>query len=47
LTAAIWRTREDYDRLLPRLDPEVLRWTPDIGHLAKADMDPLAMILEY
>jgi inosose dehydratase len=44
---SIWRTREDYDRLLPRLDPKALKWTPDIGHLAKADMDPLAMILEY
>lgn len=46
-TGSIWRTRQDYDRLLPRLDPGVLKWTPDVGHLAKADMDPLAMILEY
>jgi inosose dehydratase len=44
---SVWRTREDYDRLLPRLDPELIRWTPDVGHLAKAGMDPLAMIVEY
>jgi inosose dehydratase len=44
---SIWRTREDYDRLLPRLDPALLKWTPDVGHLAKAQMDPLAMVREY
>jgi len=44
---SIWRTREDYDRLLPRLDPMLVRWTPDVGHLAKGAMDPLAMMVEY
>lgn len=44
---SIWRTREDYDRLVPRLDSTLLKWTPDVGHLAKARMDPLAMIREH
>jgi inosose dehydratase len=44
---SIFRTREDYDKLLPLLDREVLGWTPDVGHIAKGGMDPVALIREY
>jgi inosose dehydratase len=44
---SVWRTREDYDKLLPRLDSEALGWTPDVGHIAKGGMDPVALIREY
>lgn len=44
---SIWRTREDYDKLLPQLDSRVIQWTPDVGHIAKGGMDPVALIREY
>lgn len=44
---SIFRTREDYDTLLPLLDRQALGWTPDVGHLAKGGMDPVAIIREY
>jgi inosose dehydratase len=44
---SVWRTREDYDRLLPLLDSQALGWTPDVGHIAKGGMDPVALIREY
>lgn len=44
---SIWRTREDYDKLLPMLDEKVIKWTPDLGHIAKGGMDPVALIREY
>ncbi len=44
---SIWRIREDYDKLLPMLDSEVLKWTPDVGHIAKGGMDPVALVREY
>ena len=44
---SIIRTREDYSVFLDGLKPEVLEWIPDCGHLAKVDMDPLAMIRDY
>ncbi|USQ75337.1 sugar phosphate isomerase/epimerase family protein [Ornithinimicrobium cryptoxanthini] len=40
---SIVRTREDYDRVIPRL-PKGLGWTPDTGHLAAGGMDPVEMI---
>lgn len=44
---SIWRTRADYDKLLPQLDERVLKWTPDVGHIAKGGMDPVALVREY
>ncbi len=44
---SVWRTREDYDKLLPQLDAKVMGWTPDVGHIAKGDMDPVALVREY
>lgn len=44
---SIWRTREDYDKLLPMLDAKVLGWTPDVGHIAKGGMDPVQLVRQY
>ena len=44
---AVWRTREDYDKLLPMLDSSVIKWTPDVGHIAKGGMDPVQLIRQY
>ena len=45
--SSIWRTQSDYDRLLPMLDSEVLGWTPDVGHMAYTDMDPIQMMRDH
>ncbi|MCH2207981.1 MAG: sugar phosphate isomerase/epimerase [Lentisphaerales bacterium] len=45
--SSIWRTQSDYDRLLPKLDAKVLGWTPDVGHMAYTDMDPVQMMRDY
>ncbi len=46
-SGSVWRTREDYDKLLPLLDESVIKWTPDVGHIAKDGMDPVQLIREY
>jgi inosose dehydratase len=38
-----FRTAADYDYLLHHLDP-LIGFTPDVGHIAKGGMDPVAMI---
>jgi len=45
--SSIWRTQSDYDRLLPKLDSKVLGWTPDVGHMAYTDMDPVQMMRDH
>ena len=44
---SVWRTEEDYHKLLPLLDESVIKWTPDVGHIAKGRMDPVKLIREY
>ncbi len=44
---SIWRTAEDYKKLLPRLDSKVLGWTPDVGHMAATDMNPGQWMRDY
>ncbi|CAN5450148.1 sugar phosphate isomerase/epimerase [soil metagenome] len=44
---SVFRTEEDYKILLNGLDASVIRYTPDIGHIAKAGMDPAAIIRQY
>jgi inosose dehydratase len=41
---SVCRTHQDYDRMLNGLDARVLKWVPDVGHLAKGGMDPLEII---
>jgi inosose dehydratase len=45
--SSITRTREDYEIILGGLDAKVIGWTPDLGHIANADMDPLAIMQQY
>jgi inosose dehydratase len=42
-----FRTADDYELLLGTLDPEVIGFTPDVGHLAAGGMDPLEVIRRY
>jgi inosose dehydratase len=44
---SVYRTREDYKILLEGLNPDCIGYTPDIGHIAKVEMDPLEIIKEY
>jgi len=44
---SIWRTEADYHKLLPQLDSSVLKWTPDVGHIAHWKMDPRKLMADY
>ncbi|GJM28978.1 MAG: inosose dehydratase [Cyclobacteriaceae bacterium] len=44
---SVYRTREDYNILLEGLKSDYIGYTPDVGHIAKVDMDPLSIIKEY
>ncbi len=43
---SLFRTREDYELLLDRL-PATVGFTPDLGHVARGGMDPLAVVKQY
>jgi inosose dehydratase len=40
-------TRAEIDRLLAGLDPSVIGYCPDTGHIAYAGDDPVAAIVDY
>jgi len=44
---SVYRTRDDYRILLDGLDGKLIGYTPDVGHIARVDMDPLSIIKEY
>ncbi|MBX3584793.1 MAG: sugar phosphate isomerase/epimerase [Rhizobiaceae bacterium] len=44
---SVCRTRGDYDRMLNGLDGNVLKWVPDVGHMTKGGMDPLAVMKTF
>ncbi len=44
---SVWRTAEDYKKLLPQLDTSVIQWTPDVGHIAKGGMDAIQLMKDY
>ncbi len=44
---SVYRTEEDYKILLNGLDHQVIKYTPDVGHIAKAGMDPMAILKQY
>jgi inosose dehydratase len=44
---SVFRTEEDYEILLNGLNPKYIGYTPDVGHIAKAGMDPLTIIKRY
>jgi len=45
--SSITRTEEDYRFILETLDQSATGWTPDIGHIINAGMDPLGKLKEY
>lgn len=45
--SSITRTEEDYAVILGSLDSNLTGWTPDVGHIINAGMDPLAKMQEY
>lgn len=44
---SVFRTAEDYEILLNGLDERYIGYCPDVGHIAKGDMDPLEIIRKY
>jgi inosose dehydratase len=44
---SVCRTAEDYARMLGGIDDRVLRWIPDIGHIAKGRIDVMALLKSY
>ncbi len=44
---SVFRTEEDYKILLNGLDSSVIKYTPDLGHIAKGGMDPLSIVKQY
>lgn len=44
---SIYRTYEDYKILLNGLKREFIGYTPDVGHIAKVNMDPLSIVKEF
>jgi inosose dehydratase len=44
---SINRTLEDYEAILDSLDPTATGWTPDVGHIANAGMDPLEIMKRW
>jgi inosose dehydratase len=44
---SIYRTEEDYKVLLNGLDSKVIKYTPDLGHIARGGMDPMSIVKEY
>ena len=46
-SGSVFRTAEDYKILLNGLNNKFIGYTPDLGHIAKGGMDPLAIIKEY
>lgn len=44
---SVFRTADDYEVLLDGLDPAVVGFTPDVGHVAAGGMDPLEVIRRH
>ncbi len=44
---SVYRTGEDYEILLNGLNSEWIGYTPDLGHIAKVDMDPMTIVKDY
>jgi inosose dehydratase len=44
---SVYRTAEDYEILLNGLAAGVIGYAPDVGHIARGGMDPLAVVKKY
>ena len=46
-SGSVFRTKADYEILLNGLNSKFIGYCPDVGHIAKVDMDPLEIIKTY
>ncbi len=44
---SVFRTADDYEVMMNGLDLEAIGYCPDVGHIAKGEMDPLQMMRQY
>ncbi len=44
---SVFAEATDYERMFAGLDHDVIGWTPDVGHIAKGRMDPVALIQRF
>jgi len=44
---SVCRTAADYERMLEGVDSRVLRWVPDIGHIAKGGVEVMELLRRY
>lgn len=44
---SVFRVAEDYEFLMNALDPAVVGFAPDFGHIAKGGMDPITTLEKY
>jgi inosose dehydratase len=44
---SIFRKEDDYEVLIDGLDPKVVGFAPDAGHIAKGGMDPVQVFRDY
>lgn len=45
-SGSLFRTAEDYD-VMSQLLPDLIGYTPDLGHIAQAGMDPLTVVRDW
>ncbi|MBX2816333.1 MAG: sugar phosphate isomerase/epimerase [Saprospiraceae bacterium] len=46
-SGSVFRTAADYEVLIDGLDQQAIGYCPDLGHIAKGDMDPMEVIKQY
>ncbi|MDR3484728.1 MAG: sugar phosphate isomerase/epimerase [Bradyrhizobium sp.] len=44
---SVCRVASDYERMLDGLDSRVLKWVPDIGHIAKGGIEVMGLLQRY
>ena len=44
---SVFRIESDYEILMEGLDLDATGFCPDLGHIAKGDMDPMSMVKKY
>lgn len=46
-SGSVFRTEDDYKRLLDAMDTRILGFAPDAGHIARGGMDPVSIFRHY
>ena len=44
---SILESREEYDKVMARTDPEIVKWNPDTGHIVRGGQNLLETLREY